>query len=266
MHSENNTKQQDAGPRSKLYLLYHELSPNPGAYSYACTTAAFANHLDLFVRMRETERNHLWPELTFDDGHISNFEQALPILQSKGLTAQFFITAGWTDKIPGYMGWSELRALHEAGHAIGAHGWSHTLLTHCAAKELDKELRGARLLLEDKLGISITSMSLPGGRYNNQVIAACMDAGYSKIFTSVPKSEADPIGMLVGRLNIHANRSLEWFSRILQPDSRELGGLERRYRMKSTVMNILGDRLYYRLWALANRRGKNNEAAGDENE
>ena len=116
----------------------------------------------------------------------------LPILQSRGLTAQFFITVGWTGKKPGYMGWPELRALHESGQMIGAHGWSHTLLTHCSEKDLQTELSSARLTLEDKLGTSITTMSLPGGRYNRRVLAACQEAGYTQIYTSVPRAETLP--------------------------------------------------------------------------
>ena len=112
----------------------------------------------------------MWPEVTFDDGHISNFEFALPILQSRAIRAWFFITVGWTGRRPGYMGWNELRKLHQAGHVIGAHGWTHTLLTHCSARRLHSELVDARLTLEDKLGASVTSMSLPGGRYNRHVL------------------------------------------------------------------------------------------------
>jgi peptidoglycan/xylan/chitin deacetylase (PgdA/CDA1 family) len=63
------------------------------------------------------------------------------------MKARFFITAGWTGKKPGYMGWEELRSLHEAGHSIGAHGWTHALLTHCSEKDLQTELSSARFVL-----------------------------------------------------------------------------------------------------------------------
>src|ERR1035441_4804186 len=99
--------------------------------------------------MRKAESCGFWPEVTFDDGHISDYEYALPILQSRALTARFFITVGWTGKKPGYMGWRELRSLHESGHLIGAHGWSHALLTHCAQGDLDKELHVRRLQFVD---------------------------------------------------------------------------------------------------------------------
>lgn len=214
----------------------------------------FDRHVNLFVQMRKAESCSLWPEMTFDDGHISNYEYALPALQSRNLTARFFITVGWTGKKPGYMGWQELRSLHQAGQIIGAHGSSHTFLTHCTPEDLNKELSGARLMLEDKLGTSITTMSLPGGRYNRRVLAACREAGYTQIFTSVPRAEREPLGFLIGRLNVRGDMSLERLRNVLQPGSRALSSLERQYRIRAAAKTVLGDRLYEKLWALLNRK------------
>ena len=248
-------------PLQKLYLLYHELRPGGSPYSYVMGTEMFEEQVDLFVRLRERAESRLSPEITFDDGHISNLEFAAPLLQSRGLTARFFITVGWTGEKVGYMGWSELRALQEMGQAIGAHGWSHTLLTHCSAKDLQTELNGARLTLEDKLGTPITSMSLPGGRYNRRVLSACEAAGYTEIYTSIPRSEPIPLGPLVGRLNIMGNIQLEWLAGLFEPGSATLSKLGRQYRMKAAAKTLLGDRLYENLWAIVNR--KEPDADGD---
>ncbi len=241
-------------PRSRLYLLYHELRPTRSSYSYVVETGEFEKQLDLFLKLRTTDGPGLWPEITFDDGHISNFEFGLPILQSRAIKAGFFITVGWTGRRRGYMGWQELRALHQAGQRIGAHGWSHALLTHCNARGLHSELVDARLTLEDKLGTSITTMSLPGGRYNRRILTACQEAGYTQIFTSIPRAEPDPAGPTVGRLNIRRDMSLEWIAKLLQPGSNLLSGLERQYQMKAAAKSLLGDRLYEKVWALLNRK------------
>jgi hypothetical protein len=246
-------------PLRRLYLLYHELRPSGSDYSYVVSTAEFEKHLDLFVQLREQGNSGLRPEITFDDGHISNLEYALPALQKRALKARFFITVGWTGKKPGYMGWQELRSLHQAGQVIGAHGWSHTLLTHCNEKDLLTELGTARLTLEDKLGAAITTMSLPGGRCNRRVLAACQQAGYTQIYTSIPKAEPEPPGQTIGRLNIRGDMTLEWITHLLQPGSRVLAGLERQYQMKATLKAVLGDHLYEKLWALVNRKEQDSE-------
>ena len=248
-------------PLRKLYLLYHELRPSSSKYSYAIETRAFEQHMDLFVRMRETAEFGLYPEITFDDGHISNFEFALPILQSRGFKAHFFITVGWTGKRTGYMDWPELRALHQGGQLIGAHGWTHTLLTHCSPKDLQAELVNARRVLEDKLGASVTAMSLPGGRYNRRVITDCQEAGYTDIYTSIPRAETVPLGPMIGRLNIRGNMNVEFIAKVLQPDSNLLSSLERQYQIKATAKTLLGDRLYEKLWALLNK--KEHDTDGD---
>lgn len=254
-------------PLKRLHLLYHELRPSGSQYSYSYIvgTSEFEKHVDLFVRLRRTESG-IWPEITFDDGHISNFEYAVPILQSRGLTARFFITVGWAGNKPGYMGWPELRALHETGQSIGAHGWTHTLLTHCSDKDLQTELNTARLILEDKLGTSITSMSLPGGRYNRRVVSACAEAGYTQVYTSVPRAESVPLGSTIGRLNIRGDMQLEWISNLFQPGSRALSSLSRQYQMKAAAKGLLGDRLYERLWARLNRMEPDSDAGGDNAE
>jgi peptidoglycan/xylan/chitin deacetylase (PgdA/CDA1 family) len=247
-------------PLRRLYLLYHELRPGKSAYSYSLDTGEFEKQLDLFAQIGRTEQQCLQPELTFDDGHISNFQFAVPMLQARGLQARFFITAGWTGRRAGYMGWQELRSLLEAGQSIGAHGLTHTLLTHCGEKELRAELRDAKDLLEDKLGISISTMSLPGGRYNRRVLSACQEAGYTRIYTSVPRAEFEPGGLTVGRLNIRGDMTLEWISTLLQPDGKVLANVGRQYQLKSAAKSLLGDRLYEKLWAFANRRESDSDA------
>jgi peptidoglycan/xylan/chitin deacetylase (PgdA/CDA1 family) len=238
----------------RLYLLYHEVRFGGSRYSYVTDTEVFKRQLDLYVGLRDAERPGLWPELTFDDGHISNLEVAAPILQSRNLTAQFFITVGWTGKKTGYMGWTELRSLHEAGHSIGAHGWTHTLLTHCNDADLKTELGDSRLTLEDNLGTSVTTMSLPGGRYNRRVLAACEEAGYTHVYTSVPRAENLPLGTTVGRLNIHGDMQPEWIAKLFEPQSKVLSNLRSAYRMKSGAKALLGDSLYQKLWAFRNRQ------------
>jgi hypothetical protein len=247
----------------KLHFLYHELRPHGCDYSYALETNEFDKQMDLFLQMRKAESPSLWPEVTFDDGHISNFDYALPILLSRGLTARFFITVGWTGKKPDYMGWRELRSLHKSGQLIGAHGWSHAFLTRCAPGDFDVELGKAKSVLEDKLGTPITTMSLPGGRYNRRVLAACREAGYTQVYTSVPRAEYEPLGFTVGRLNVRGDRSLGWIRNMLQPGSRALSNLERQYWIKTVAKAVVGDRLYEKLWALLNRKEPDGGDGGD---
>ena len=237
--------------RTVLYLLYHELSARPGAYKYALSVSAFRKQLLLFQRLRTTEARGPCPEITFDDGHLSNFDQALPSLAEAGLNARFFITAGWTAQRPEYMNWEQLFELARAGHRIGAHGWSHKLLTRCTDSELDTELGRARAVLEDKLGFPITDLSLPGGRFDARVLTACRRHGYTHIFSSVPRVETVPAQETIGRLNLRSDASAEWLQMLFATPVL-IDRLERRYRIKAAAQRALGDTLYGKLWAFLN--------------
>lgn len=237
-----------------LYFLYHELHPEERPYTYALDCESFRRHCELFASVLE-QPGMLQPQITFDDGHRSNFELAAPILQEYGLSAHFFLTVGWIGNKADFMDWSQVRSLASSGHTIGAHGWAHKLLTHCSASDLDEELTGARATLEDRLGIPITTMSLPGGRHIRRTLDACWNAGYTEVFTSNPETAA-PLRTppaIVGRINVRNQTSVASLRSLLTPGDGALERLRRTERLKSAAKEIMGDRLYRMCWGLWNR-------------
>ena len=247
--------------RDGLFLLYHEVRNASSDYSYVVQTEQFRQHLDLFASIQSNSPHCLSPGITFDDGHISNHDVAAPLLAEYEFTAHFFITTGWTQTRPGYMGWTELQALHRAGHTIGSHGLSHSLLTRLNDTELQRELLQPRLMLEDKLGISVNTMSLPGGRQNSRILTACAAAGYAHVFTSVPKTAPMPLAATIGRLNILSSMQIEWLKQMLDPQTGILASMERKQRIKDAAKSLLGDRMYEKLWSVANRKEQEPPAA-----
>lgn len=253
-----------AASSNRLFFLYHELRAEPSSYSYVIERNVFEQQADLFLHARTLGNTTLWPEITFDDGHISNYEIALPSLAARNLVATFFLTTGWTGTRPGYMDWHQVQALHAAGQHIGAHGWSHTLLTHCDDDTLRTELEKPRLSLEDKLGAPITTMSLPGGRFDRRVLMACKAAGYSHVFTSVPHAATADLPFLIGRVNLRNTTRLETLTQMLDLSSGSLARLEHQDKWKSALKRILGDRLYSRLWSVLNRQEPDSDPAAAE--
>ncbi len=253
----------------RLYFLYHELRPEPSQYTYVVSCAEFEEHLRLYAATQSEERTgRLRPEISFDDGNLSDWRFALPRLQNAGLRAHFFITAGWTGKRAGFMADAELRALHAAGMTVGAHGWSHKLLTTCSEAELRVELVDAKARLENVLSAPVETMSLPGGRFNGRVLRACWEAGYTTVFTSEPKSSSareSPNESTVGRLNLRSGTTTARLEQLLDPETGALASQRRSDRVKSVAKSILGDRLYARAWALANRQeAEPSEAQADQ--
>jgi peptidoglycan/xylan/chitin deacetylase (PgdA/CDA1 family) len=75
--------------------------------------------------------------LTFDDGLLSQYQNALPVLSELGLPAVFFVLPGFADGVHRYMGIRELQLLAQAGFEVEAHTCNHPLLPRLARLNLD---------------------------------------------------------------------------------------------------------------------------------
>ncbi len=123
--------------------------------------------------------------ITFDDGHITNYTLALPVLKQFGFRGYFFITTDWINQ-QYYMNEEMLRELHDCGMVIGSHGISHKFLSDLTEKEIDYELKASKSRLEDITGSKVSAFSAPGGRLDKRVIDLAKNIGYSYIFGSEP--------------------------------------------------------------------------------
>ena len=121
--------------------------------------------------------------LTFDDGFLSVYENALPLLARYGFPATVFVvsdfcgqTNGWPSQPPliprqPLLGWSELRELARAGVRPGCHTRTHPDLCGLALDEVSEELAGAKARIEDGLGAPVETFAYPYGAYDQHVRA-----------------------------------------------------------------------------------------------
>jgi len=183
--------------------------------------------------------------ITFDDGDITNYRHAYPVLQLLGLKAYFFILAGRVGT-EGYMRWEQIRELKNSGMIIGSHAMTHRILTELSDADLDYELRESKKILEDNLGCPIDFFSVPRGFYNKKVIKKAKEAGYKAVFTSKP---SDNDGYRLGRIAVKGSWSLGYFKRAL------INGLSFNDRViekiKDSSKLLLGVKNYDRLRSLA---------------
>src|SRR5438270_5956159 len=59
--------------------------------------------------------------LTFDDGLLSQFQNAVPVLMDMQVPAVFFVLPGFNDGVHRYMGTAELQALAYVGFEVELH-------------------------------------------------------------------------------------------------------------------------------------------------
>ena len=151
--------------------------------------------------------------LTFDDGEMNNYEQAFPVLKKHRFPAYFFIIASRVGK-KGYMGWDELRELHDSGMVIGSHGFSHEILTNLLDTQIEEELKASKRYLEYNLKIPVDTLSIPRGFCNEKIIQMAYNVGYKVVFISgKPKALKT---LCFSRVGVKATWSLSRFEQALK--------------------------------------------------
>jgi len=128
--------------------------------------------------------------ITFDDGFEEVHRIALPILAGLGLRATAFLVTGniggtshWleSDGEGGrqLMAWPQICELGRAGFEIGSHSHSHPQLDTLTIRGAEEELRRSREVLEDGLGLRVTSFAYPYGYHSPRIKDLVRASGYS---------------------------------------------------------------------------------------
>ncbi len=116
--------------------------------------------------------------ISFDDGWRTQYENALPILQEHHMHATFFIFTNGID-VDTFMTLDDLKTLVADGMEIGSHSRSHLYMTKQDEGDLPREVAGSKKVLEDELGITVTSFAYPFGLYNDRIKSLLANAGYT---------------------------------------------------------------------------------------
>lgn len=115
--------------------------------------------------------------LAFDDGYASVYETALPLFERYKLTGTVFVTVNSGHRVTvdepfaamngrKMLSWRQVRELSEKGVEIGAHTLTHPDLTQLTHRQAQNEIVAGKQMLEDRLGVPVTSFAYPFGRYN----------------------------------------------------------------------------------------------------
>lgn len=164
--------------------------------------------------------------LTFDDAYFNFYYYVFPLLRKYNLKALLAVPSAYiledTDVEPGrrlslshheiydgenyrtfapFCTYVELREMVQSGHVmIASHSMNHIVLSGDDV-DLEKEIFGSKVALEDKIGCRIDSFVLPYGKYNNEVVELAREH-YSYVFRigNAFNPSWDGIGGLIYRI------------------------------------------------------------------
>lgn len=121
--------------------------------------------------------------VTFDDGYLSAYTEAAPILAEAGIPSTVYVPSDHVGR-PGRISGTHARELAALGMRIGSHTRSHADLRRCPDGELDDELAGSRAALEDITGSAVGGFAYPYGLLDDRIAARVATAGYTHAVTT----------------------------------------------------------------------------------
>ena len=203
--------------------MYHNIGdPPPGVNlrGLYVRTSAFAVQMRLLklfgyqgISMSEAmpylngDRRGRVAAITFDDGYVDTFENALPILLKHNFSATCYVVS---QRIGQHNDWDEaalnvrkplmddaqLHAWQSAGMEIGAHTCTHPHLPQCSDEMLHAEITGCKAELSARMGKPVSQFCYPYGDCDTRTVEATRCAGYMGATTTQrgrARSSDDPM-------------------------------------------------------------------------
>ncbi|MDD5157764.1 polysaccharide deacetylase family protein [Sulfurimonas sp.] len=163
--------------------------------------------------------------ITVDDGHKSVYTQMAPLVKKYAIPVTLFIYPSAISNASYAMSWEELKEL-EATKLF--HVESHTYwhpnfkrekkkLSHEEyAKFVDKQLRGAKEKLEEKMGHEVKYLAWVFGIYDDELLDKAKKAGYKMAFTIDRKHASSSDNMMAqGRYMVVSKHDIKAFENMV---------------------------------------------------
>jgi len=162
--------------------------------------------------------------VTFDDGYLDNYDNAVPILLRHKIPAAFFISTGVIGTDNGFkhdlsalgkalpnMNWKQIKHMKQLGFTIGPHTINHINCAKDDARKVRQEIIESKQTVENTLNIKEVIFAYPFGKkedINSDILEYVKEVGYLgclSAYGGCNKKSIDPYNVL--RMGIDYNFS-----------------------------------------------------------
>lgn len=161
-------------------------------------TISLSQFLDALTNGMSLPKNAII--ITFDDGHISVYENAFPIMEALGFSGVLYIVANRINDIPDFLNVPTLQEMIKAGWEVGSHSYTHADLTYNHGFAY-QEIARSKIDLQKALQVEIQTFAYPYGAFDTYLGQKVQQYGYQA-------------GMGLGTSEHHTINSLYYLSRI----------------------------------------------------
>jgi len=140
---------------------------------------------DAFARVGSKRAGRPIVVLTFDDAYANFVRVVVPLLLKLRLPAMLYVPVAFIDgsapapirgaALPPCT-WDDLKELTRTGIEIGSHSITHVNLARAAPEVVERELKESRAMLEDRLGVAVTSFCYPQAKWNRWAAARARES------------------------------------------------------------------------------------------
>jgi peptidoglycan/xylan/chitin deacetylase (PgdA/CDA1 family) len=141
--------------------------------------------------------------LSFDDGYLSDYTHARPVLRSLGWPGVLNLEVN--NVRSGDLTAREVRGLIRAGWEVDSHTLTHPDLRTLTDAELRRELVDSRAFIRRHFHVPASYFCYPAGRYDARVVAAVRAAGYRAATTTQPGLARPGARFTLDRIRVNAS-------------------------------------------------------------
>lgn len=262
-------------------LMYHSIAEDapPAFRKWAVQGTVFADHLaylyeqgytpltvSRLVQIRSETPGDLPKRpviITFDDGLLDFYTDALPILQAYQCVATLYITTGYVGGASRWLeregagnrpmlNWPQIQEIQASGIECGAHSHTHPQLDTLPLPAARCEIVQSKTVLEQHLGQPVSTFAYPHGYYSSRVRQLVQEAGFSSacaVKHGLSHSSDDRFAL--GRIIVTRDTDVETLGRYLRGENLRLAPSRERlqttgWRFVRRSQKVLQQHVYQR--------------------